>query len=205
VVFPYDDFVDEWRQKIEEHYGVEITVDDVKDIIKDMAKAPHGGTNTNKMYWALFDIKVTISLVKTPPPAGFESDNLMFEPVKTYGMSQNIMLIHLIEMKAREKVFEKYIDEILGTRAKEEEVWKQMEKELEGEEEKKKRIEVATEKFSAARERVRNFFYKILPYFVKLGQYEPLQKERVSKQYNRSLGPDFEKISDYIMDKMQVD
>ena len=210
LVFPYDDFVDEWRVKIEKHYGVKITVADINSVLKDMSKTaagtPYQSDNTNKLYWALFDINVTLSLVKTPPPAGFETDNLMIDPISTYVMSQNVLLIHLLELKAREKVFEKYIEEILGTRSKEREIWTGMEEEFSGKTEEKEGSAAKTKTaFRKAGGKVYNFFDWLSYYFVKRGSYEPNPWERCSKQYNRSVGPNYTLITDLLMDKMQVE
>ncbi len=206
VVFPYDNFTEKWRKKIEEHYSVSITKDDIEQIIKGMAETkPTQGIkidNTTKLYWMLFDINVELNLLRTPPPAGVETDNLMFIPIRSYLMSQNAMLVHLIELRAREKVFERYVEEILGTKTTEKEIWEKVEKELEGNELKAANI---IGKVKDAGERAYSFFEKIAPYFIKVGRYEAVAKERVSKQHNRAVGPNFEAITDLIMEKMQVD
>ncbi|MBL7206264.1 MAG: hypothetical protein ISS36_01555 [Candidatus Aenigmarchaeota archaeon] len=204
LVNPYDDFAHEWKEKIEKYYDIEISDEEVEKIMKTSV----GGKplDPHRFYYMLFDIKFMLSLVRTPPPEGFESDNAMIMPITAYEMSQNVMLVFLIELYAREKVFTKYINEIIGSSEREEEIEKEVEKMFEDEEpEKHADLKKAGEKIKSGGSKVNSGMSKFFHIFVKKGPYENTVKERVSKMHNPVTGANYKTITQFLMDKMQVD
>jgi len=131
-------------------------------------------------------------------------------------MSQNVLLVKLVELKCREREVEKYIDEILGLRAEDkpiEEIVKTEFPELFGVEVKKETgirafIEQITAPFvhmkkgakeaqkSAGKMRFRGLY--------KYGPYEREFKERLSKQYLKPLGAQVTKVAGLLQSKMGV-
>jgi hypothetical protein len=206
VVNPYDDFVRQWKAKIEQKYGVEITDKEVEQIMKDAVKADIGGNpmmSQSDMYYAFWDFKVILALFKGPPPEGIETDNIMIWPAEIWWMSQNVLLLHILELYAREKAFEKYINELVGgTEAMEKAVIERIEKELE---EKKivKRQRLA--KFLSVKTKIEKMGDRFVHFFVRRGPYETVFYERVSKMFARGLGAEYKLVIDHIKGSMGIE
>lgn len=134
VYDPYDDFARHWQKRIEKHYGVEIEEEEVRKMLEKAIVRQEDShcpiMDPQAIYYVLLDMKILLSTMKSPPPEGVEMDNLMFIPIKIWVMSHNCMVIHLLELMAREKYLQKYMDEIIGARSMEEEVYKKVEEEL---------------------------------------------------------------------------
>ena len=206
VIDPYDSVVKEWQKKIEKRYNVKFTEKDVYKIMDEALEAPPGINPMmykDVIYYVFFDAKITLSMIRTPPPEGFETDNLMFLPLKAYVLSQNVLLLHILEVKAREMAFENEVNRLIGTKEAETEAFERIEKEFLPEEKKgptrfRKGFTTASEKLRPPAESI---FYK----FVKRGPYEPVFRERVSKMYARGIGGSYGKVLGLIMQKMQVE
>lgn len=210
IIDPYDDYVKKWMKKIEARYGVHVTDKDVDKIIKKAMEKPMG---TNPMmdkrviYYIFYDAKVLLGLIRTPPPEGFETDNLMFFPIKAHVISQNVLLLHLIELWAREKYFERQINSLIGSREAEIDALERIEKEFQPEE-KKGRFPPLFRRGDGHEERkesrAKPVLEKMFYTFVKRGPYETIFRERGSKMYARAIGGDWGKVTGFIMEKMQV-
>ncbi|RLJ08434.1 MAG: hypothetical protein DRP12_00570 [Candidatus Aenigmatarchaeota archaeon] len=199
VVYPYDDLVKEWKKKIEERYGVEITDEEVENILKKAVE--NGDIVPERPYYELFDISFKINFYKSPPPEGIETDNPMIY-IKTWFMSVNVLLMHLIELYAREKVFEKYVNELIGAKEIEEEVMKKVEEEFEEKKEKKKRIRL--EKMRGRVERLRGLLKRFVHFWIRPGPYETVFYERISKGFARGCGADYGMITGFFREKMGI-
>jgi len=108
VIDPYDDHVRTWKEKIEQKYGIgEITDEEVRTLLENALKwdesAHCAQMDAQAVYYIVFDMKILLSTLKSPPPEGVEMDNIMFIPIKIWMMSHNNLLIHLLELYAREK------------------------------------------------------------------------------------------------------
>jgi hypothetical protein len=223
MVDPYDDFVRHWKKEIEKHYDVTITDEDVKEILKkavDPRQAETGHCTkmeSQAMYYLLFDMKIILSTMKSPPPEGVEMDNLMYYPLKIWVMSQNSMLIHLLELHARQKWMDRYMDEIIGARTIEEDIYRKVEVEL-GE----RKAEDKKEKGERFLDRIRpryvtvvdktgktdfkpNLMMRFVRFFVKPGPYEPVFFERLSKMYFRASGFYYKQMVDVIKGAMGIE
>lgn len=212
IVYPYDKYVKKWKKKIEEYYGVKISDREVEELIEKYKYSPgkprsEFPLDPSRFYYMLFDMKIVLSLVRTPPPEGFETDNLMFiPPIETYLLSQNIMLLFLIELYAREKVFEKYINEIIGAKEREEEILEEVTEEIEGKEpERFPAVKKAREKLKLAGSKAYSGLDKFFHVFVKRGPYEVAIKERVTKMHNAVVGANYKTITEFLMKKMQIE
>jgi len=198
-VNPYDHIVKAEIPKINLQYGVEVTDDIVYDI---MAKGlANGDIDPHTLYYMVIDAKITLDLIKTPPPQGSELDNIVFAPIRLWVMSQNVYLLHLIEVWAREKHFENYVNQMLGTADMEEKIRQHVEDELEGKEpvvEKKPRFP----KLNKTGGIFKKGGGRLFDAFVKKGPYEPIFAERISKMYMRVAGGEYGKVTGFLLEKM---
>ncbi|HJW97320.1 MAG TPA: hypothetical protein VJ485_04125, partial [archaeon] len=229
MINPYDDFVKHWLGKINKSYGLKNSKDEIRDkdvetILEDAVnpmkheQAHSTPMESQSMYYLLFDMKVILSTLKSPPPEGVEMDNLMFYPLKIWVMSQNSMLIHLLELEARKRWMNRYMDELIGARSVEEDVFKSVEVEL-GEREKEKDekkkesrwgglkpryVSVADKKTGETDFRP-NRAMRFVRFFVKPGPYEPIIFERLSKMYFRASGFYYKQMVDVIKTAMGIE
>jgi hypothetical protein len=228
VYDPYDDFAKHWHKRIEKHYGVEIKEEEVREMLEKALirdeQAHCSLMDPEAIYYVLLDMKILLSTMKSPPPEGVEMDNLMFIPVKIWVMSHNCLVVHLLELKAREKYLEKYMDEIIGARSIEEDIYKKVEVELgerKAEEEKEEKesfwSRIKPKYYSKGDplnawddkknpyEFVPNRFMRFVRFFVKGGPYEPVFKERASKMYMRASAFYFRQVVDMLQQTMGIE
>jgi len=195
VVDPYDDFVRARKKEVEERYGVTITDKDVEKLMEKNLKK-------DTVYYWLIDVKIDFNLIKAPPPKGTELDNPVFF-VKPWSISQNVMLLHLIELKAREKKFEKEINQLIGAQSLEDEIAKRVEEEFA---EKKKEKAGLRQDWSRFRARwnerwnpkriwLNEHFW---PYLVRRGPYTPVFRERLTKHFASSIAPYYDQLVGFI-------
>ncbi len=89
--------------------GKEMTLADV--MIKEVKDGWKGnGLDPSSLYYVFFEINIERTGGKMP---GYEFEDITFN-IKTYMLSQNIMLVKQLELKLREKEIEKYFNQILG-------------------------------------------------------------------------------------------
>lgn len=129
---------------------------------------------------------------------GSEIEDVMVT-VRSYWMSQNVLLVKLLELKAKEEEFEWYIDELLGIRRKPEEKsrkerMEEITKEIEERKEKIKKLREEMAKLSNAKEikSKKDEIKKLRSEIAKLNnELKELKKQEISK---------IEKIRDKIGD-----
>ena len=213
VLYPYDQFVKRWMKRIEYKYNVKIEDSDVESLLKDATtKQLHQEfplMSKDFMYYVLFDFNILLSLLRTPPPEGMETDNLMIFPLRTFYISQNILLLFLLELKAKESALVHYIDELIGSSNIEDDILRHVEEEF-GEKEEEKKNALVGARDSLGRFK-RNHILKhncavmrIIHLFVRPGPYESVFFERVSKMYSRAIGQYYGQMTGFIKDKMHV-
>lgn len=204
VIDPYDDIVKEWKKRIEEKYKVEITDEEVRDILENaVRKSPQAycsQMDPAHLYYIFFDIFIVLNTLKTPPPEGLELDNIMFIPINIWYMSHNILLIHILEIYAREKAMIKYINEIIGTEEIEKEEAKKIEALFEEKKEEKK-----NETWEKTKKKLKIWGEKFAYFFIKPGPYETIFFERVSKAYSRGGGKYWKQMIDFLKELMQIE
>ncbi len=210
-IYPYDDWVKRWKKKIEYKYNLVIDDNDVEAILEEATSKKGIQMEVQQMYpedlyYILFDMQWLLSLLKTPPPEGIETDNLMIFPVRTWIMSQNALLLHIIELKAREKFIENEINEIIGAKEIEEDIFKKVETEFEKEKPDKftkwKSFVYGTKRFW---KKTKPWVLKFYHIFFKPGPYEPVFFERVSKMYFRASGQYYGQLIDYFKKQFKVE
>jgi len=212
IVDPYDDLVKHWQKKIEKRYNVKFTEKDVRNILKEATttaiekpEKPVPEMVKGSMYYIMFDLKIILNLIKTPPPEGIETDNLMIYPLKAWIMSQNVLLLHLMEIKAREMAFDRYVNEMIGARELEEELAEEVEEKFK---EKKpvrfQSLRSFANKTRSAGRKTKSGIMKFVYLFVKEGPYETNFEERMTKMYFRAAGPIYVHHVGFLKQKMNI-
>lgn len=146
--------------------------DKLADQIVDDWINGRNGWNPNFMYYEFLEIDISRAGLKLP--AG-EVEDIAFD-IKMYLVSQNILLLKMLELKCREIEFEKYIEEIIGTK----------EEERHEEENKEKKGEFPEIRISNPLRR---------------GPYITQFKEQIEKHMFTKLRSDFEDIRSFLLDK----
>ena len=185
----------------------------VQDKIKKKWLAGGGGLDPNQLYYIFFEIDVF--RVGSVLPIG-ELEDITFT-LKSYLMSQNIMLVKMLEMECRQRELEHYINEIVGLTIEKrpiEEVIKKEYPELFGTKPKElSSLKKIGEEWKGIAKEFRGFFapaakMQISPerrgFFVKPGRYEKDFKERLSKQYLTPIGGKFATVTGLLKEKIGV-
>jgi len=208
---PYDDFVKKWIPHLNHKYGVKITDDVVRELMDEWGSSrtdkPLAEIDPTRPYYLLFDMVVSRSVIKTPPPAGAEMENLMLWPMRTFVISQNILLIHMLELWAIEQKFDREVDELIGAPELEEKLRKEVEEEFEPKKKKKERfvsLKSFFNKIGSVGSGIRRGIKPLSKYFIRAGPYESNFKERVTKIYMVGSGGIYQQMVDYWKEKMGV-
>lgn len=207
---PYDDWVKRWQKRLEYKYNLKFEEKDINDILVEATAKTGLQTEVQPMYpedlyYILFDMHWILSLLKTPPPEGIETDNLMIFPLKTWIMSQNAMLFHLMEIRAREDAISHYINEIIGAKEIEEEILERVEEEFRPKKpERFKSWRSFRKRAGSFRAWTKPGLLKFYHIFFRAGPYEPVFFERVSKMYFRASGQYYGQLVDYMKDAMRI-
>lgn len=225
-VDPYDHVVKEWIPRIEEKYKVHIYETEmerkegektnkpgpytivVRKLIEDAKKLDEPHATIRKMdphalYYRLFDITCDKSMIKTPK--GWEKEDMVIY-ISHYLISQNILLLILLELEAKDLAFDKYVNEIIGVKEVEEEIRREVEKEFaEGvKEEKEGGVKRFREGMGSAGERVLGAWRRVSKYVIRPGPYENAFKERVTKMYLIPMAAYYFGLEEYLKWKMGV-
>jgi len=208
-IYPYDDWVKSWKKLIEYKYELKIEDTDVDKLLSDAISKEKLQFENQPMYpedlyYILFDINVLLSLLRTPPPEGIETDNLMIFPMSAWIVSQNALLIYMLELKAKEAAIEHYINEIVGAKSIEEEILRKVEEKFENGDEEEGSWKRFRKRFRSFRAWMRPKAWKFVHLFIKPGPYESVFYERVSKMYFRASGGDYKQVIDFFKEKMQI-
>ncbi|MBU5557753.1 MAG: hypothetical protein QW751_01925 [Candidatus Aenigmatarchaeota archaeon] len=185
----------------------------VDTVIKPDWLAKRHGLNPGELYYVFFDIDV--ERYGTRLTVG-EVEDITFN-IKTYLISQNVLLVKVLELYCREKEFEQYIEEILGVKLREESITDIVRREYPSlfEEEKKPSEWDKFEKWitelrksvtgiSAVTKKIK---VPVKPpekrvfMFVRPGPYETEFKERITQQYLNPAGALFTAIKEFLKTK----
>ena len=205
-VKPWDKLVEDWAKKIEKKYDVKIIGN--KDFVKRAQAMMEKGDEKPKyrhyMYYNIWDIQVTRFVAKTPT-AG-ELENIVFD-IWHRTVSQNIILIHCLEILAQQEQFNKYVKEMIGDKSIEDEIRKEVEEYIEGKEEGEKSTLDQLKKIkNVARpfKPVKRGLWWIGRLFVKRGPYESNWYERVTKMYCLPAGQLYARLTKWLDWKMKA-
>ncbi len=204
IIDPYDDIVKVYKEAIEAKYNVTITDDEVKTLIADKLNfsGQHGEPyiHMEDMYFIFLDINIERTIIRMP--GGGEIEDMMFNPITTYLLSANALLIHAIEALAMEKQFDEELNELIGV--SEEEAMKKIEREEKAKEEPTQSKKTFPERLSDTGRRIKNFFNRFYPYFFRSGPYESTMKERVTKIYLVNSGTMYGEVVNFIKEGMGI-
>ena len=207
---PIDKFVMRYAKKIEEKYKVRMDRKKVESILNSAMKTdvidPTKRLMTDStVYYIAFDIICEKSLNKIPK--GGETEDLVFT-IKHWVISQNVLLLLLMEIEAREEEFAREINQIIGTKEMEDRVREEIEKEFSEEEGGKERfsgIKKIGSGFKKAGNKISWLFSPLKPYFIRPGPYESAFKERITKSFMIPMGANyFNKLVRFLKWKMGV-
>jgi hypothetical protein len=132
---------------------------------------------------------------------------------RNYTISQNILLVKILELKCRDKELEKYIDEMLGIRFEEKDISELLREEFPsifGEEKEVSELKKFVKGLRDVKKSYSDFFKGLkLPkirsfMFVKPGPYERDFKDRIPKNYLSPAGELFNSVVKFLKQKMGV-
>jgi hypothetical protein len=162
-----------------------------------------------ELYYMFLDFDV-MRLGSRLPVGELEDITFTF---KNFVISQNVLLVKLLELKCRDIELEKYIDEILGVRIEEREISEIVmeefpelfpQKEVSGYKKFIKELRDSGKAYTDFLKKVKTPKTRRLMFF-KPGPYEKDFKDRISKHYLRIAGAYFVSIVDFIKLKMGVE
>jgi hypothetical protein len=220
IVDPLDDFVREWVRKIEYKYrlepgyytrknDMEIRQILLKSIIThpQQADRPVPAMVPSEFYYVLFDIKIDKIVPKAPPPAGGESEDMALDPMRTWIASQNVLLIHLIELDAKERAFDTEVNEMIGAREIENRYMEET-RILLGKKGPKEESRNAAARFVGSvlrgHKRVKKWLGNYSRFLFRPGPYESVFHERVVKMYLVDVGAFYKQQVDWWKAKVGV-
>jgi len=216
-------------KRINEEYktlGVELTIVDVfkaRERLVEQFKS-HSGSATSPVVWPFspYFVFAEIPLVRAVVvlPNGIQLEDLSVSNLKTYVKTQNIIIGHIMELIAKEKALENYIDSLLGEfgfdkEGKMRSVKDMLKKEfvfIYGEsKDVEEYLSFQEKKENKRSEKKLNFFKKFLDYFgINLafyrsyGPYEYNVTYRLAKYYFKFSGTIFSLIKNYLNASFQV-
>lgn len=178
-----------------------------KEILRDW-KDKKTSLDPAELYYIFLDIDVLRAGTRLPTG---ELEDIIFI-VRDYVLSQNALLVKLLELKCRDRELEKYIDEILGVKIEEREIGEIVRGEFPSLFPKKE-LNPLTAFFKGVRDSTMvylDFFKKIrLPkpglMFLKPGPYEKNFKDRITKHYLSVSGAEFNTVVNFLREKMGVE
>lgn len=208
-IYPYDDWAKAWKKVVEYKYSLKIDDKDVDKLLKDAIDKKLWQFENQQMYpedlyYILFDMEWSLSLLRTPPPEGVETDNLMIFPISTWIMSQNAILVYMMELMAKEHHIAHYIDEIIGAKTIEAEILEDVEARFKEKEKGPGAWKRFMDRTITFRVRLKSGILKFYHLFVRPGPYEAVFFERQSKMYYRASGRDYGQVIGYLKDKMSI-
>jgi hypothetical protein len=192
---PYDDVVKKFIPEIEKKHGVKITKEDV---LEARIRLYEKGSPDVEWY-VLVHFPVTIETFKLP--SGLEVEDVDFNKISAIFITQNMLLVKIIEIIAEEKKIDVYIDELLGKKVMTEDgIVKQIDdllreefpniygpKEEEGPKGLSKSISEFKSSFRKALAsliRGINYFFGFKIMLIK-GPYDPIYEDRLLYEYGR--------------------
>jgi len=188
-VEPYDEAVKRLIPKIEEKHGVKITKEDILEARKRLAEEG----SPSSLWYILIEIPAEVLSFRLP--TGLDVEDIDFNKLTSIFLTQNAMLVRILEIIAEEKRLDAYIDELLGGKVLQAGVLKDIEQLLaedlpeiykkEGKEVKEKRA--LGESFRKAfREFIKtlNDIFGLKISWIK-GPYDPFVKDRIFYGYGR--------------------
>jgi len=167
------------------------------------------GTDRYELYYMFLDIKIERLGIRLPSG---ELEDITFTN-RMFVISQNVLLVKILELICRDLELERYIEEMLGFKRMEKSIDEILIEELPriyGKEEKVEGMSKFSKELKDAVRSYTSFFKKLkLPktrfMFAKPGRYESHLRDRITKQYLSVSGSNFGQISSFIKSKMGME
>ncbi len=206
---PYDDWAKEQQAKIEKKYGVKFTEKDIRRFLKEWTMpgytakkkeilTVHPGPvyDPRYLYYIFVDMDYNVAYKRgSTGPMVVEDQYFHFHP---FLISQNALLVFMLELEAKKMAFEREINELIGVKEVERGIKEKIEEEFEEIEKKK----IKSKKLASLKKGVRTFRRKVIRptvgIFVKPGPYEINIQKRISKCYGDYMGPQVAEIVNLI-------
>jgi len=221
---PFDEWAKKWIAMINIKYATKYKDEDIIDMINNQFtqtsmgqgykedEVPGAWMSRDDVYYVLFDVKIERSIIKTPPPEGVELEDIMLKPVRIWLLSQNALLVHLVELKAIEEQFKREINEMIGAQEMEDEILNDVRKEMEdaGKEPEKDGISFTRSMGNLVSRLERGYDWLVdqtkpyRKYLFRPGPYESNFAERVTKLYLVASGKNFQQVTDFWKSKFNV-
>jgi hypothetical protein len=218
-----DRIVRKIKGEIEDEYKVKITIEDLFEARRRLLnryKAGPEGVGGITWPFSPYFVFVEIPMLRTVLvlPDGTQIEDLGIENLKTYVKTQNIIIGHILEIMAREKVLENYISSLLGEFGfdkegkikRVEDILKEEFPFIYAEGEAEEFLEVKKGK-EEKKGKAFDFISKILDYFgIQLsffrayGPYEHNVTHRIAKYYFKYSGTIFNLIKNYLNASFKV-
>ncbi len=182
-----------------------LTDDDIIIIDEEMEKwnkAEHYESDArlspDRYYYAFYDLEIVSPLFKME--GGKEEIDDWNCMLTAYLVTQNVVMVTLLEITAKERWMNKYVKEMIGVREVEDKIRAEVEKRYNVEDEKKRwLLKRWLEKYRTKRKSISNRYddwmlekkpkmREVLKYFMRIGPYETVSSERLSKMYGRYMG-----------------
>ncbi len=190
----------------EKHKGSRVLTEDDIIVVDEMLKKWHepehyeseAKLSPNRYYYCFYDMDVFSPLFKMEGGKEEIDDwNCMLTP---YLVSQNVIMLVLLEITAKERWLNKYVKELIGVREVEDKVRAEVEKRYNmTEDEKKFFIRRWVDSYNKRKKKMTDRYDNwmldnkpkmrgVLKYFMRIGPYETVTNERLSKVYGRYMG-----------------
>jgi len=111
---PLDDFVMKYYGLIEKYYNIKLSIEDILEVRNDFIKKCINSHWTIP-YFSVMEVGAFRTTIK--PPQGQDIEDLWLEPFWPCIDTQNVILLRLLELKAKEKELERYISDMIGETA----------------------------------------------------------------------------------------
>jgi hypothetical protein len=186
-----------------------ITDEIVEEKILTMWKERQMGLDPYELYYLFLDFDII--RLGTRLPSG-ELEDITFN-FKICVMSQNVLLLKLLELECRSMELEQYIDEMLGIRLGEKSISEIVmeefpelypKKKISGYKEYMKGVKESFNAYTSFLHKIKAPKFGMLRFF-KPGHYEKDFKERITKQYSTVAGSHFVGVVDFLKMKMGVE
>lgn len=176
----------------------------------DSIDTTRGEMKASAQYYIVMDITTNKAIAKLPK--GGELEDMVFT-IRNYMMSDNLVFLLWLEIYAKGKEFERYVDEIIGTKKTEDAIREEMKADypsLLGEDVEAEKgvvgdLKTFYGKFKAAKKRVSGWVKPYKKYFIREGPYQGFTfRERMPKMFLIPSGQQFGKVVRFLKWKMGV-
>jgi len=199
---PYDKFTKEKlifnREKglAKEHPWIMNNIEFVEEKIREITNPKNEWMKENRLYYVF--LQITCDRVVMKSPSGFELEDITFH-TKNWLVSQNVLLVLLLELKIMQEEFNREINQLLGiTNEDEIKSEEEIDKIIEGwkkesKKEKPNKFKELKEKFLNIKTRFSKIFESLGldTAFSRLGPYEHNFNDRFTNMYLPPLAVDF--------------